>query len=74
MSKDTADKFESAAAVSRRTTRAERQDYLFVHDLLKYNQGRGYYSYAGFPTGPGYTKGNMHDFDFSIRLQQDGHS
>ena len=38
----------------RRTTRAEREDYSFVHDLLKYNQGRGYYSYAGFPQGAGF--------------------
>ena len=27
----------------RRTTRAERQDYLFVHDLLRYCKGRGYF-------------------------------
>ena len=39
---------------SRRTTRAERQDYLFLHDLLKYNQGKGYYSFDGFPEGPGF--------------------
>lgn len=39
---------------SRRTTRAERRDYLFLHDLLKYNQGRGYYSFDGFPEGPGF--------------------
>lgn len=38
----------------RRTTRAARQDFLFVHDLLRFNQGRGYYSYDGFPTGPGF--------------------
>jgi hypothetical protein len=39
---------------TRRTTRGERQDYLFLHDLLKYNQGRGYYSYDGFLDGPGF--------------------
>ena len=36
----------------RRTSRAERQDYLIVHDLLVYCKGRGYYSYAGFAQGP----------------------
>lgn len=36
----------------RRTTRAERLDYRFVHDLLLFNQGRGYYSYDGFDHGP----------------------
>ena len=38
----------------RRTTRAERVDYAFLHDLLKFNQGRGYYSFDGFPDGPGF--------------------
>jgi hypothetical protein len=36
----------------RRTSRAERQDYLLVHDLLRFCQGRGYYSYDGFAQGP----------------------
>ena len=36
----------------RRTTRAERDDYALVHDLLELNLGRGYYSYAGFGTAP----------------------
>ncbi len=36
----------------RRTSRAERQDYLLVHDLLCFCQGRGYYSYDGFAQGP----------------------
>jgi hypothetical protein len=36
----------------RRTTRAERQDYHFLHQLLKMNTGRGYYSYERFPQGP----------------------
>ena len=38
----------------RRTTRAERVDYAFLHDLLKYNQGKGFYSFDGFPEGPGF--------------------
>ena len=38
----------------KRTSRAERRDYRFVHDLLKYNQGKGYYSYDGFARGPGF--------------------
>ena len=38
----------------RRTTRAERMDFKFVHDLLQLNLGKGYYSYAGFPIGPEY--------------------
>ena len=38
----------------RRTTRAERLDYQFVHALLKFNQGQGYYSYDGFIPGPGF--------------------
>ena len=37
---------------SRRTSRAERQDYAFVHDMLKFNVGSGYYSYDGFEEGP----------------------
>lgn len=37
---------------SRRTSKAERDDYRFVHDLLKLNMGRGYYSYDGFAVGP----------------------
>ena len=37
---------------SRRTTKAERDDYKFVHDLLQYNVGSGYYSYADFKEGP----------------------
>ena len=32
----------------RRTSKAERQDYLFVHDLLKLCKGMGYYSYDLF--------------------------
>ena len=36
----------------RRTTRAERRDYQFVHILLSLNAGRGYYSYDGFLQGP----------------------
>ena len=32
----------------RRTTRAEREDYRAVHDLLKLNKGWGYYSYDLF--------------------------
>ena len=39
---------------TRRTTKAERVDYEFVHHLLKLNLGRGYYSYDGFAAGPGY--------------------
>ena len=38
---------------SRRTTRAERQDYKFVHDMLQLNGARGYYSYDGFGNAPG---------------------
>lgn len=37
---------------ARRTSKAERDDYRFVHDLLQLNMGRGYYSYAGFDVGP----------------------
>ena len=37
---------------ARRTTRAERDDYLFVKELLTLNLGRGYYSYDGFKQGP----------------------
>jgi hypothetical protein len=37
----------------RRTTRAERQDYLLFHDLLAFCKGRGYYSYDLFKTGVG---------------------
>ena len=37
---------------SKRTTRAERDDYRFIHDCLLYIDGRGYYSYDGFPVGP----------------------
>ena len=36
----------------RRTTRAERDDYALVHDLLVMNVGRGYYSYSGFSSAP----------------------
>ena len=36
----------------RRTSKAERDDYKFVHDLLKLNMGKGYYSYEGFAVGP----------------------
>ena len=32
----------------RRTTRAEREDYRFAHDLLRLNLGKGFYSYDGF--------------------------
>ena len=39
---------------TRRTTKAERSDYEFVHHLLKLNLGRGYYSYDGFAPGPEY--------------------
>ena len=35
-----------------RTTRAERIDYQFIHDLLELNLGRGYYSYEGFKQAP----------------------
>ena len=35
-----------------RTTKAERDDYKFVHALLTYNAGCGYYSYDGFAEGP----------------------
>jgi hypothetical protein len=35
-----------------RTSKAERDDYRFVHDMLTYNVGRGYYSYDGFKSGP----------------------
>ena len=38
----------------RRTTRSERADYRFVHDLLRLNLGKGYYSYEGFGVGPEY--------------------
>ena len=37
---------------ARRTTQAEREDYQFVHDCLKYVDGKGYYSYDGFAEGP----------------------
>ena len=37
---------------ARRTSKAERDDYLFVHDVLQYNVGCGYYSYEGFEDGP----------------------
>ena len=36
---------------SRRTSKAERDDYKFVHDLLQLNMGKGYYSYAEFEVG-----------------------
>lgn len=36
----------------RRTTRAERRDYLLVHDLLQLNMGKGYYRYDLFALGP----------------------
>ena len=36
----------------RRTTRAERWDYLFVHDMLELNLGMGYYRYDDFSVGP----------------------
>lgn len=35
----------------RRTSRAERSDYKFVHDLLELNLGEGYYSYDCFVAG-----------------------
>jgi len=37
----------------RRTSRAERQDYLLFHDLLAFCKGKGYYSYGLFKTGVG---------------------
>ena len=37
---------------SKRTTRSEREDYLFTEGLLRLNLGRGYYSYDGFPQAP----------------------
>ena len=36
----------------RRTTRAVRGDFKFVHRLLSMNLGRGYYSYANFKRAP----------------------
>ena len=36
----------------RRTTKGERSDYLFVHDLLELNLGKGYYRYDDFSTAP----------------------
>ena len=35
----------------RRTSRNERCDYKFVHDMLELNAGRGYYSYDNFSRG-----------------------
>ena len=35
----------------RRTSRNERCDYKFVHDMLAINAGRGYYSYDNFSRG-----------------------
>ena len=37
---------------SKRTSKAEREDYRFVHALLRYNVGKGYYSYDRFAKGP----------------------
>jgi hypothetical protein len=37
---------------ARRTSKAERDDYKFVHDVLRYNVGSGYYTYSGFSDGP----------------------
>lgn len=37
----------------RRTTKAERDDYIFVHDVLKFNVGKGYYTHDGFPESGG---------------------
>lgn len=37
---------------TRRTSRAEREDYRFVHGCLTYVEGKGYYSYDGHPEGP----------------------
>jgi hypothetical protein len=36
----------------RRTTKAERRDYTFVHDLMKLNLGKGYYRYDDFTEAP----------------------
>ena len=36
----------------RRTSRTERADFVFVHDMLCLNGARGYYSYDGFAEGP----------------------
>ena len=49
----------------RRTTRAARVDFMFVHDLLRFNQGRGYYSYDGFPTGPGFRSDASKSADYT---------
>ena len=35
----------------RRTTRAERANYRFFHDVLKLNLGKGYFSYVNFSQG-----------------------
>ena len=35
----------------RRTSRNERSDYKFVHDMLAFNAGRGYFSYDNFLRG-----------------------
>ena len=37
---------------ARRTSRAEREDYRFIHGCLSYIEGKGYYSYDGHPEGP----------------------
>lgn len=37
---------------SRRTSKAERDDYRFTHALLQYNVGKGYYAYDTFAEGP----------------------
>ena len=49
----------------RRTTKAERDDYAFVHDALKLNLGRGYYSYDGFAWGPEYRSDACGSREFS---------
>ena len=59
----------------RRTTRAERSDYRFVHDLLRFNQGRGYYSYDGFDIGPEMRSdaSKSRDYTGGGWVTQDGH-
>jgi hypothetical protein len=58
----------------RRTTKAERDDYIFVHDMLELNMGRGYYSYDGFTLGPEYRSDASGSRDFSAAgyVGQDG--
>ena len=50
---------------ARRTTRAERVDYQFIHDLLQLNLGCGYYSYAGFKEAPCILSDASHSRKFS---------